>query len=63
MRHTCGETGPAARPAIDAEPSAAALPAWQEINHLFAKHGLLPPPIPLRDQLVMHLLAYKGDRP
>lgn len=37
-------------------------PAWERINSLFAKHGLLPPPTRLRDELVMHLLAYEKDQ-
>lgn len=35
------------------------LPAWQEIDRLFQRHGLQPPPYRLRDELVMHLLAYR----
>jgi hypothetical protein len=34
-------------------------PAWEEINGLFARHGLPPPPVPLRDQLVVHLMAHR----
>jgi hypothetical protein len=37
------------------------LPAWQEINWLFAKHGLAPPPTRLRDELVAHLIAHRGQ--
>lgn len=35
--------------------------AWQRINDLFARHGLQPPPTRLRDELVMHLLAYDRE--
>lgn len=39
-------------------------PAWQEINDLFARHGLPAPPTRLRDELVCHLLAFRlMDRP
>lgn len=33
-------------------------PAWKRINALFAMHGLRPPPSPLRDELVCHLVAH-----
>lgn len=37
-------------------------PEWQQIIDLFKKHGLEAPPTKLRDELVIHLVAYQEQR-
>lgn len=37
-------------------------PAWQQIVDLFEKNGCAPPPTKLRDELVVHLVAYQETR-
>lgn len=34
-------------------------PAWKRVNDFFECHGLHAPPVRLRDELVMWLLAYE----
>jgi hypothetical protein len=37
-------------------------PAWKQIVDLFKAHGLAEPPTRLRDELVVHLVAYREQR-